>query len=102
MWSVTLSGDVNTAEATSAAGDEQSLRDDLAAVVAKHADKISFAEASFAFSGTEDLGLASAQGDPSAPPAGSGDTPAPDAGSPAPDAGTPDPGTPDVGTDPVG
>lgn len=57
-FSVSLSGHVN--DPATAEGEEQALVDDLKALVAKHADKISYASGSFQYQGAVDLVAAAA------------------------------------------
>jgi hypothetical protein len=52
-FSVSISGDATSATDPEAA--EQAFADDLQAVVTKHADKLTYAGGTFAFSGTVDL-----------------------------------------------
>lgn len=61
-FTISISG--HAANAATAEGDEQSLIDDVVALVAEHGDKITFATGSFQYSGSVDLVAAAA------PPAG--------------------------------
>lgn len=88
-FSLSLSGDVG--DGPNAEGDEQTLVDDLKAVLSTHADKVSYASGSFQFSGSRDLvaEISAGQTASASPVTGTAAAAAPDAGSTAaPDAGT--------------